>query len=121
MTIRLEHPSVTFGALQQVRDLESQMLAARTILRSLQTVIQSLWLCGRGLLRDARMSTGGAFSSHDEDDLTLLEDPQMRSLEVLRLKTEGYLDSLEVIQRRIDVLVGLVSSPSAQPVVVKSC
>lgn len=109
VTIRLEHPSVTFGALQKVRDLESQLLIAKSNLQSLRTVIQTLRLCGRALLRDSHRRTGNVSPCVDEDDIALLEDPQIRSLEVLRLKTEGHLESLEAIQRRVDVLVGLVS------------
>lgn len=45
----------------------------------------------------------------DADDVTLLEDPQMRSLEVLRLKTKGHLENLEALQHKVDILVGLVS------------
>lgn len=70
------------------------------------TVIESIEACCRGLLegsatvvnamRPAQSGTGGCLPS------------ELQSLSVLGVKCKGYSQSVDLIQRRINVVIGLV-------------
>lgn len=118
VTIRLGHPSVTFSRLQKARDLELKLTDSHAILQSSLHVITTLQSCGRALLEDSRRSTHQAQPPAEIDGSDWPEDPQMKALGILHLKTQGHLDGLEVLQRRVDIIVGLVSKPVCIPEVV---
>ena len=82
---------------------------ALAILKSTLTVVQAIESCGCSLTGAQNLSRSSPDGSAGYSLGTLLAS-EVQSLQVIRMKTEGYLQSVEVIQQRAIVVVGQVST-----------
>jgi hypothetical protein len=87
-----------------LRDLESRLLVASGILQSSLTVIQGIEACGRSLA--ASKSTYGPAGGVGGADP--IDESELQFLDVLGIKCRGYSQSVDLIQRRVNVVIGLV-------------
>lgn len=99
--MKLKHPSLSFEELQKTRDLESELLSASAMLKSFLSTVEAIQACGHEL---AKEDTTNALSAA----CTVLI-PELRHLSVLENKGRGYLQSVELIQQRTSIVIGLVS------------
>ena len=108
LTVGLKHPSLQFQELQGLRDLESRPHVACTILKTTQSIIESIEACGRSLLKVHNAAT--PCQANGSGSVIGLENTsEMSTLDALRLKCEGYQRGAEVIQQRLNMVIGLVS------------
>jgi hypothetical protein len=105
----VKHPSLNYKELQELRDLESRFLVALAILKSTLTVVQAIESCGCSLSGAQNLSNSSPGGSVGYSLDTLLVS-KAQSLQILRMNTEGYLRSVEVIQQRAIGVVCQVST-----------
>jgi len=111
LTAPLQHPSLSFRELQELRNTESKLLVALSILKATFHIIEGLESYGRSLEKINSNTVPNPY--FDGDDLVRLSSLEMQALKTLRLRCKGYLDSVKVIRNRFEMLVGLVS-PSGE-------
>ncbi|KAK5443322.1 hypothetical protein LTS15_010857 [Exophiala xenobiotica] len=107
LTAPLQHPSLSFRELQELRNVESKLIVASSILSATQSIIASLEACGRSLA--SAKGKGLPLRLTDGNDLADLASPEMQSLKALRIKCLGYANSVEVIKNRVNILIGLLA------------
>ncbi|KAK3047705.1 hypothetical protein LTR09_010963 [Extremus antarcticus] len=111
LTVGLKHPSLCFQELQELRDLESRLLLASGILHSSLAVVQGIESCGRSLMTaKSALNPVGSVWGVDATDPT----SELRFLGVLGLKCTGYFQSVDLIHRRVNVVIGLLSDGLSQ-------
>lgn len=88
-----------------LRNDESRLLAASTMLKATTKTIDSLLMVSRSI--SARKEGTKVIGA--DDDLALCESVDAQSLKALRLKSEGYSASIHVLQGRVGRLIKLVS------------
>jgi len=87
-----------------LRDLESRLLVASGILQSSLAVMQGIQACGRGLVAlESAFGLAGSIGGPDTIGVS-----ELRFLDVLEVKCKGYSQSVDLIQRRVNVVIGLV-------------
>jgi hypothetical protein len=100
---------LTFHELQELRHIESRILAASTILKATATTIHALESAGNALAGHAQ-----SLALSEDADLALEGPPELQALKTLSLKCCSYLRNAEVVQDRITKLIRLVS-PICKP------
>ena len=106
MAGRLVDPSITFGELQELRNRESRLLVACSILKATLDIIRSLEACARSLSSEPGSSR--VLKADPYDDLVTATDIELRALKSLRLKCKGYANSAEVVRARYNTVLALV-------------
>ncbi|ETN39240.1 uncharacterized protein HMPREF1541_05463 [Cyphellophora europaea CBS 101466] len=112
ITAVLKDPSIDFADLQILRDLESNLLTMEAILKSSINILAQLEACAQALLEHrpkVGQQTGSASKS------SYLNDQQMRSLDVLQSKANGFIASAEVLRHRVGNAIGLVRLATIPP------
>jgi hypothetical protein len=100
---------LTFHELQELRNIESRILAASTILKATATTIYALESAGKALAGHAQ-----SLASSEDADLALTGPPELQALKTLSLKCRSHLHNAEVVQHRVTKLIKLVS-PICKP------
>lgn len=104
---------MSFRELQELRNTESKLVSAASVLQATLSIIIGLQSCERSL-KEAKSQV------KNDDDLAYFESPDSQGLKSLRLKCQGYLRSVEAVQNRINMLVSLVSlDPKADPLSIR--